>query len=191
MNRLVSGAVAGAAGIALLLGGAGTFALWNDATTASAGVVASGTLSIATPSGDGTWTNTSAGGVTTTIPTSRLSSHPLVPGDTLTFRQSVDVVADGQGLTALLGIDTSTMSFVGSALAAQLGDTLTLNIPGAPANVTRVDAHTYRITGASGTMHLSVVATLGFPLGAIGDNSAQGESLDLTKLAITLQQTLE
>ena len=33
MNKLVKGSIAGAAGIALLLGGAGTFALWNaDAT---------------------------------------------------------------------------------------------------------------------------------------------------------------
>ena len=48
MNKLVKGAVAGAAGIALLLGGAGTFALWNASTNVSTGSISTGTLAFGT-----------------------------------------------------------------------------------------------------------------------------------------------
>ena len=47
MNKLTKGAIATAAGIALLLGGAGTFALWNGQTTIAGGTISTGTLAIA------------------------------------------------------------------------------------------------------------------------------------------------
>ena len=34
MNKLVKGSIAGAAGIILLMGGAGSLAYWNDSATA-------------------------------------------------------------------------------------------------------------------------------------------------------------
>ena len=48
MNKLVKGSIAAAAGISLLMGGAGSLALWNDSVTVNAGTVSSGTLDVST-----------------------------------------------------------------------------------------------------------------------------------------------
>lgn len=51
MNKLTKASIAGAAGIALLLGGAGTLALWNDAASVTGETINSGELTIGTPTG--------------------------------------------------------------------------------------------------------------------------------------------
>src|ERR1700710_1730368 len=48
MNKLVKGAVAGAVGVTLLLGGAGTFALWNSTIGVSTGSISTGNLAFGT-----------------------------------------------------------------------------------------------------------------------------------------------
>ena len=52
MHKIVTGAIAGAAGVALLLGGAGSFALWNASASSAASAVSAGTLSL-TANNDG------------------------------------------------------------------------------------------------------------------------------------------
>ena len=64
MNKLLKGSIAGAAGIALLLGGAGTFALWNDTAAASGGTVQSGNLSVVL-NGSPAWKDISPDSATT------------------------------------------------------------------------------------------------------------------------------
>ena len=46
MNKMIKGSIAGATGIALLMGGFGTYALWSDSQGISSGTVQSGTLDI-------------------------------------------------------------------------------------------------------------------------------------------------
>src|SRR5690606_22161335 len=72
MNKLLKGSIAGAAGIALLLGGAGTLAYWNSSADLGGGTVNSGTLTIA-----------NNGAATVTGPTT------IVPGDSVTVSQPV------------------------------------------------------------------------------------------------------
>ena len=55
MNKLLKGAIAGAAGVALLLGGAGTFALWNSSATVTGGNIDAGNLHVADSGTAGTW----------------------------------------------------------------------------------------------------------------------------------------
>src|SRR4051812_43560391 len=100
MNKLMKAAIAGAAGIALLAGGAGTFAVWNStASIGSNSTISSGNLAI-TANNNGTW---KAG--TTTLTSAQLAAYRLVPGKTLTYTQTLNIVATGDGLTATLTND--------------------------------------------------------------------------------------
>lgn len=188
MNRFTKGAIAGAVGIALLLSGAGSFALWNGSATAAAGTVQSGTMTIV-PNGTGTWT-ASHGGAATPI---TIASFRAVPGDVLTFTQKVDLAATGDNLSALLTVDpTSIKAGTGTAsaqLAAALTSGMTVTIPGTlPAGVTATSTpNTYKVAGLATTTTVTVVVTLPFDSTTSG-TTAQGGTVDLTKLAITLQQ---
>jgi len=98
MNKLTKGTIAGAAGIVLLLGGAGTFALWNDSAAISGGTVASGTLSFGAVA-PGTWKDISpdvSGG--TGVPID--GTFRTVPGDVLAYTSTVVVNATGDNLLA-------------------------------------------------------------------------------------------
>lgn len=82
MNKLVKGSLAAAAGITLLMGGAGSLALWNDSTDSTAGSISTGELNI-TSAGDGAW----AQDITL-----------WVPGDTDTYTETFDIAAAGDNL---------------------------------------------------------------------------------------------
>ena len=58
MNKMVKGSVVGASGVALLLGGFGTYALWSDSDTVAGVTVTSGELDI--NAGTATWSDVSA-----------------------------------------------------------------------------------------------------------------------------------
>src|SRR5205823_6097169 len=77
MHKIVTGAIAGAAGVALLLGGAGTFALWNASASTAASSVSSGSLTLSA-NNDGVWTDVTNGRSATINPASAL----MVPGNT-------------------------------------------------------------------------------------------------------------
>ena len=94
MNKLVKGSIAGAAGIALLLGGAGSLALWSDSAALSPTSITSGTLDIA-PGTTGTWSPALA---------------KIVPGDTTTYTQNYTVVATGDNLHATLTTNVGTIT---------------------------------------------------------------------------------
>jgi alternate signal-mediated exported protein len=188
MNKLVKGAVAGAAGIALLLGGAGTFALWNDAAAVSGGTVSTGTLSIVS-TGTATWADISAtnvGGATFAPATQK-----LVPGDTVTFTQRVTVNATGKNLKANLTYLPSSI-VVAPALASAVDVTLTATpVAGGNAAVTANGANTYLIapSGAGGTTSIDVVVTIAFKsttTGTTGQSVTGG--VDLSGLSVTLTQ---
>jgi alternate signal-mediated exported protein len=194
MNRFAKGAIAGAAGIALLLSGAGSFALWNGtATAAAAGSVQSGTMTIATNSTAGTWTVTHGASGPTTVD---ISTFRAVPGDVLKFTQSIDITATGDGLAAVLAVDpasikaSTTVAPTASAeLATALKSGMTVAIAGTlPTGITAgTAANTYNVTGVTGTKTVPVVVTLPFDSTVTG-TTAQGGLVDLSALAITLTQ---
>ena len=98
MKKVTKAAVAAAAAGALLLGGAGTFALWNDTVDVNAGAVTTGHLTMSTD-GTGTWADIS-------IPAAPTGFAPatdlLVPGDIVEFTQDVTIEATGKNLKAKL-----------------------------------------------------------------------------------------
>ena len=187
MNKLIKGAVAGAAGVALLLGGAGTFALWNSTATVNVGSVASGTLSIAT-SGSAVWKNVSSdeedGG--TVIPA--IGSYQIVPGDTLELTQVVTIDATGNNLAATLSYDDASIAAVGAANEA-LKDELVFTVDATGgANVTRIGTgNTFSVTPSASQSTVTLTVTIDLPA-TVSGTTAQGGTVDFSTLAFKLQQ---
>ncbi|MER2137742.1 MAG: alternate-type signal peptide domain-containing protein [Arthrobacter sp.] len=97
MNKMAKGALATGVGVALLLGGGGTLAVWNQTANASAGTIASGDLKLA--AGTGTWTSNMTQG------TVNVSSYKMVPGEKLTYAQDLTVTLDGDRINANLTVN--------------------------------------------------------------------------------------
>ena len=108
MNKMTKGALATGLGVALLLGGGGTLAVWNKSVAEPAGTIASGDLDLT--AGTGTWTNDAGTAI-------QLNSYKVVPGDELHFTQPVNVVLDGDLMSASL---TLTNNLAGPEFASYL-----------------------------------------------------------------------
>lgn len=192
MNRFAKGAIAGAAGILLLLSGAGTFALWNGSASAAAGSVQSGTMTIAADAAAGTWSVVHGSGSATAIP--NIANFRAVPGDVLTFTQKVDVTATGDNLSAILSVDPTSIkagdaSPASAALVTALtsGMTVVVGAP-LPTGVTAGSAaNTYNVSGTTGTKVLTVSVTLPFDPTTTG-TVAQGGTVNLSALGFKLAQ---
>ena len=181
MNKILTGAVAGAAGIALLLGGAGTFALWNSTATVNVGSVASGTLAIAS-TGTPTWKNISAdapvGG--TAIPA--IASYKVVPGDKLELTQTVTVNATGDNLRATLSYDA--LSITGSLKSLAV---IGMDATGG-STVSRIGtSDTFLVTPSATATTVTIKVTVALPSSV---TTGQAGSLDLSTLAFKLEQNV-
>lgn len=176
MNKLVKGSIAGAAGIALLLGGAGTLALWNADADIVNESIDSGTLTLTASTG--TWTGDTDNAL-------------WVPGDSATYNSTLTIGATGDNLEATLSVDTSSIA------AGDLADALVIEIAVTgvlPGGVTDNGDGTYDITEAADGASLPVTVTVTFP-STVGDapqagDRAQADSVDLSGLAFLLQQHL-
>ncbi|MHA6667618.1 alternate-type signal peptide domain-containing protein [Homoserinimonas sp. A447] len=181
MNKLVKGSIAGAAGIALLLGGAGTLAYWNDsATLASAGTVTAGQLDISVEEA-GEWTAAYAGGAETTLNAAALAAYRIVPGDKLVYTETLTITAVGDNLSFQLAenvTDTVTSTITGATVAS------TFDVEGsdgvAVTDFTDLGADTYTVVAT---------ITVDFPFDASGATSQAGSTpLDLSGAIITITQ---
>ena len=178
MNKLAKGAIAGAAGIALLLGGAGTFALWNDAATIDGSSVSSGTLTI-DPLGAGEWTNTT-GGAESLI--TDIDDFLIVPGNTLQFVQQFTVAATGNDLEAELEFDPASIT---GGLKPHVVTSLAVSGSNVAATA---DPNVYLVSPtASGTFVVNVLFTVSLP-STVSGVTGQDETLDLSDLSFTLTQ---
>jgi len=95
MNKLVKGSIAGAAGIALLLGGVGSLALWSDSASLTPTTITAGNLDIAPTATAGAWAPALA---------------KIVPGDTTTYTQSYTVTATGDNMHATLSTNVGAIT---------------------------------------------------------------------------------
>ncbi|MDJ0338573.1 alternate-type signal peptide domain-containing protein [Cryobacterium sp. PH31-O1] len=189
MNKLLVSAIAGAAGLTLLLGGAGTFALWNSSATLSGGTITAGTLLVSdTAPSNGVWKS----GPTVIS----LGSYRIVPGDTLTYTKTVDITATGDNLIATLAVDPATVVPTNSAtpadvrLAAYITRNAVLAITGAGITGT---SPTFTITPTAtgvAARTATVTVTLAFPKNTVAgfENDAKLGSVNLNALAVTLLQ---
>lgn len=185
MNSFVKSAVAGAAGVALLLGGAGTFAVWNSTASASAGVLQTGQLGLSTVAGSGQWKDLETGAV---LSAAELTSYRMIPGTQLEYTVPVTVTATGTGLKAVfsydLGATSSTLTSVVPVLTVQKSRT-DAGLPNGFAAVSgRADAFSVTPSATS----TDAVARLGITVPTDADNSTQNKTLDLSKVVFTLTQ---
>lgn len=182
MNKLLKGAIAGAAGVALLLGGAGTFALWNDTATVNGGTIVAGNLDVTTDVSSGGWSDVDG--------PIDLTTFMAVPGDVLTYTKDVEVTATGDNLVATLAlgaaaISPSSSAAADSALAGYLTKTAVLSVSGAAISGS---GPTYTV--AEGTGLATVTVTITFPKHATAgaENSTMDGSVSLDGLNVTLTQ---
>lgn len=179
MNKIITGAIAGAAAIVLLLGGAGTFALWNGSVGANASTISSGTLTL-TSAGTGTWTDVTNGRNQTVSAASIL----MVPGNSYTFTQPLTITATGTDLEAELTYDPSTISGDPGLLAAT---TRALTVSSPNSTITSSSKpNTFVVSPSSTVSTVNVVFSVALPQSA---TTGQNGTIDFSKLAFTLTQT--
>jgi len=195
MNKLVKGSIAGAVGVALLLGGGSTFALWNDAAGVAGGTVSSGTLDIVS-TGNASWTDVSPELLTanpTGVPITTIGSYKIVPGDVLELKQQVTIKATGTNLlgeltydAASVDIDAALLPYVDFDFEATAATT-----PVGDASVTAGATNVYTIdpSATGGTTVVNVVITVTFD-DATDEQNGQtiSNGIDLTDLSFTLTQ---
>jgi alternate signal-mediated exported protein len=188
MNKLTKGAIATAAGIALLLGGAGTFALWNGQTTIAGGTISTGTLAIAS-TGSPVWKDTSStvNGGTTFDP----ATQKIVPGDTFTLTQQVILSTTGKNLKANFTFDPTSIT-TDPSLSALLTSSLTATpvVATGAATLTANGVNNYTVTpGTAATTTVNVVFTVSFDSATSGTTGQSlANALKLTGLSYTLTQ---
>jgi alternate signal-mediated exported protein len=188
MNKLVKGALAGAAGIALLLGGAGTFAYWNSTAGVTGGTITAGDLKIVNDGAAGVWKDQTG---TVINP----ATYRIVPGDVLTYTDDLTVTAVGKNIAATLGLAGGAITPVTTTnpttnpdvrLASYLTANAVLTASGSsitPGTGTNV----FNVTEGTGTVFTTV--TLTFPLGTdTTNNDAKLGAVSLSNMALTLTQ---
>jgi alternate signal-mediated exported protein len=189
MNKLLKGSIAAAAGVALLMGGAGTFAYWNDSAPLTGNTITAGNLTVTAAAGSGTWTN--AAGTTYTDTT--IANYRIVPGDVLTYTKDVSIVAVGDTLKATVALGSGAIAAVdtGNANDNALASLLTANTVVGISAATGVSgtAPNYTIT-AGVTIPATVTATITFPFAPlpIVDNPAKLGKVTLSGLSVTVTQ---
>lgn len=205
MNKLVKGAIAGAAGIVLLMGGAGSLAYWNDSAQAGpasgSNSITAGTLTI-TAQNAGTWTKGmyNNAGTQTVAPAAvaNLSNVRIVPGNRLVYTQVFNVVGTGDDLFFTIGstngaVTAASASAADTALAAAInGSGTTAFSVGSVTGGTVVAATTpgvYKVSSNAGTAAtITVTWTINFPFGAAVDNTTKTGAVNLSQGSITLTQ---
>ena len=141
MNKMTKGALATGLGVALLIGGGGTLAVWNDTAQANAGTIAAGDLRLTADPGE--W---SVKGQPGTID---INTYRIVPGKTLIFTQNVDVDLVGDAMKAKFeynGIPSSANGFGNTLKPGAV--TVTQNGKALPAELTAANNGTVTVTGS-------------------------------------------
>ncbi|MFJ4039006.1 alternate-type signal peptide domain-containing protein [Microbacterium sp. NPDC090007] len=174
--------VAIAAGTALLLGGAGTYAFWSTQTALGAAPVSSGDLDLSL--GDAEWTL--QGVLGQAQPVADVSAVRIVPGDVLTLTQALDVTLIGDTIEADLAAS------LGATFAQGLGQYLDVDLT-LDSFGTEVDETTYHlveadITDPDGTQAVTATLTITFDP-ATANRDGVNSSVNLEDVVFTLTQT--
>lgn len=171
MNKMTKGAIATGVGIVLMVGGGGTLATWNQAQSASMGKVVAGDLNLV-PASAGVWTNASGTQVT-------IANYKVVPGDTLTYTQPLNVTLSGDLMVARLAV-------TGASAADGFGANATVSATTLTKGDAKVVAATTDLRPAdSGVVTASTTFT--FNKSTTGRN-ATAASVDLSGIGYSLVQ---
>ena len=179
MNKMIKGSIAGATGVALLMGGFGTYALWTDSEDIAGGVTV-GELDIVS-AGTATYQDVSADATSTTWSASTL----MVPGDKVEMTQPLDVTASGKNLKAKV-----SLSGVASNFDNQLVVTLSYAGKSTTVNGTNIGTAVLNYGSADlATLNSATDAVVTFELpSTVGNQDNQGSAVDLSAAAVQIDQ---
>ncbi|MCJ0891378.1 alternate-type signal peptide domain-containing protein [Rhodococcus sp. ARC_M5] len=179
MNKATKGAVAAGAAAVLLLGGLGSYALWQDTETVTGGTIDSGELNFDPVAGTANWTETSV------TPNADLGTDPstflIVPGDVLEYTTDYVVNWAGDNLRATITADFTDVAG-DTDLAAALDTEVSVNGGTSLPNGSAVD-----LPLTTSPQTITVAVTITFDQ-ATADLIAQNESVDLNAFTLTLDQ---
>ena len=198
MNTLVKGSIAAAVGVAVLMGGAGTFAYWNSSVGLTNQTVSAGNLVVTDPTpADGVWTVQKNGtGTATTI--ASIAAFRATPGDRLTYTKTVKVSASGDNLTATLSLGAGSIT---PATASNAADTAlstylqkTASISAVGTGISTVGGTITVTPGSAGIVaqNVTVAVVVNFPKDAAAgtENATKSGVVNLAGLTVDLNQTL-
>jgi alternate signal-mediated exported protein len=194
MRKTTKGAIAVGAGVALLLGGAGTLAAWKIDTPVGAGTsVSSGSLAVvaktgATGSPVWAWNN----GAT---PAYDATNTRIVPGDVVKRTQVFTVTARGDHLKFTADLDLTPVISGDATLKAALTAATTLTAT-APSGATITGSGTGQLTVTPGvgsadvTFDVTVTSVVTWAFGTAGSDAAgtMGKTVSLAGANLTLTQ---
>lgn len=177
MNKATKGALAASVGVAMLAGGAGTLAYWNDQVDTGGNAINSGHLELAAPVGGACGAWTIDGGATFDPATEK-----IVPGDVLSRDCSFDITATGTHLKATVAIGATNFTYTqgdyGSAITAGLNNVMVDGVAFDPATDFLTEGNT----------SLTATETVTFDYGTTADNSTQDVQAVLDAITITATQ---
>lgn len=174
MHKAAKGAIAVAAGAALLMGGAGTLAYWQDSATIDAATVTTGELDVSVGTGC-QWTVTHKGAGSKTLAST--TGFRMVPGDTVTCKVDFTTKSVGDNLKADAKID-----WMGhQALPAGMTSTATGTYDGAS-----IDTPSFAVKG--GTKQGTLVFSLAWDFDAAPAQGGMNKPIDLSAAAVTVVQ---
>ena len=165
MKTVTKAAIAGVAGVTLLLGGAGTLAFWTDTQAGSVVTIATGNLDLGTPADGSDWALQQNAA---DLPAGTAEADPvayttqlLVPGDTLTKTVQIPVVLTGENNRARLDVTAANATgALGDALSAEIlsinGEAVTTPTDGV-ATVTLTTAEVAALTDGAVEVEYRVV----------------------------------
>ena len=158
------------------------FAFWTDSADGGDGIISAGTLDIGTVAGGG-WEISHAGsgaGEPTAAEAFDPAADQIVPGDILTYTQSIPVELQGENIAAIFNGDISITPTSEAEADTALADAITAEDLAAT-ELTGADGLTLEgdtLTG-EGTGSVEVTTTITFPWGEESEfNAAKLGSLD-------------
>lgn len=173
----VKGSVAAAAGVAVLLGGAGTFALWNQ--SGDIGISGTGTGKLTATFDEMAWQDVTPNGVAAHDVDPEAFS--MVPGDVLEGTAEIAYTVTGENIRVtpeLTGVDGTTKSFL------ENGDltvtTSLLDTDGTPV--------AELVDGDAGTLTAKVTIAYASDAGNGTANGDMNQTITLDGIAFVLQQ---
>ncbi|MBY3989812.1 alternate-type signal peptide domain-containing protein [Rhodococcus fascians] len=178
MNKATKGALAAGAAVVLLLGGAGSFALWQDSADVDAEDISTGVLRL-TPVGEGRWVDISPTGPRTNPVT--IGTFNMVPEDLLEYSADFRVDAEGDNLLATVTPDLASIDLPenGSVTADMVTLATTIETAGGVVPT---------LTEANDGDLVTVVVQIGFDADGI---AGQDGTIGLDQFQVVLQQIRE
>ncbi|MEE6274207.1 alternate-type signal peptide domain-containing protein [Georgenia wangjunii] len=186
-RKATKAVVATALGVALLAAGGSTFANWSDTQEYGANDINSGLLTLTSTGGE--WTNSLGDDVD-------LAAYAVVPGEVLTFSDTVTINAEGDILAATLATNVATIA-AGSSAAAEgsvpteqdvaLADALVASYVFTVDGTVVNEANPFAVTADNNGDELDVQVQVTFP-DSVSGTTAQDATANLDGLEVVLTQ---